>query len=128
MHMLENEIDVDIGMDNDSYVGPSARVVSEGDAILIRPPFYELDTSVCLIGRLADCQIVVEHKFVSKLHAKIEFRDDHYFLTDLESKNGTFVNGERIWEPSVLQDGDVIGLGADDPLLRFERPDGSQVA
>lgn len=121
MIAVDMELDIDIGPD--IYPGPSARIVTRDNSILVRPPFYELDTAVCLIGRLPDCQIVIEHKFVSKLHAKIEFRDTDYFLTDLDSKNGTFINGERIWEPHILMHEDMIGLGSGEPLLRFEYPE-----
>lgn len=50
---------------------------------------------------------------VSRLHCTIRRSGDNIFLTDLESTNGTFLNGERIppSQPQLLRDGDAIHLG-----------------
>lgn len=71
-----------------------------------------LETDVCTLGRSPTCQIVVQNKIVSRLHARIELDEGRrYILHDAESANGTFVNGHRISEPYLLRDGDEIGLG-----------------
>lgn len=63
-----------------------------------------------LIGRGADCDIVLPERQVSRHHARIErTADGRYLLYDLGSKNGTWVNGEEVREaPRLLQDGDEI--------------------
>jgi hypothetical protein len=62
------------------------------------------------IGRTADNQIVVPIREVSRRHAEISLTERGYFVKDLGSPNGTFVNGERVTE-RVLQDGDRIAMG-----------------
>ncbi len=49
-----------------------------------------------VIGRNADCQIVVDHPSVSGRHARVRQSDNGLFLTDLGSTNGTFVNDDRV--------------------------------
>ena len=62
------------------------------------------------LGRAPDCDIVLSERQISRYHARIEC-DDGYIVRDLGSKNGTFVNGERVrGQPYRLQDGDEISL------------------
>ncbi|MEM0371249.1 MAG: FHA domain-containing protein [Ignisphaera sp.] len=49
-----------------------------------------------MIGRDPDCDIVVADPFVSRKHAKIFYRDGKWFIEDVGSKNGTYVDGEDI--------------------------------
>ncbi len=51
----------------------------------IHPPEYILKTDVCTIGRSNMCEIVVERKIISRLHAKIEREGPRYFLHDANS-------------------------------------------
>ena len=62
------------------------------------------------IGRSEDCDIVLNHPSVSKLHAKLFSKEKKIFLTDSESYNGTRVNGHRIRGTVQLQDFDVIQI------------------
>lgn len=61
-----------------------------------------------LIGRDDTCQVVIQDRQVSRYHARITVTADGVSLEDLASKNGTYVNGTRIEEPVILQDGDLI--------------------
>lgn len=67
---------------------------------------HKLEKGTTTIGRQEDNDIVINDLAVSKKHARIN-REDNYFLTDLRSSNGTFVNGKKILH-SKLSDGDVI--------------------
>jgi len=67
------------------------------------------------------CQIIVPNPTVSRIQAIIQQdHPGHYILSDNNSVNGTFVNGQRIHTPHTLNDQDEIGLGAVTALLRFE--------
>jgi len=60
------------------------------------------------IGKSESCNIVYSDKLVSGEHAKIyKSIDGKYHIADLESLNGTFLNGKKVYD-SVLSQGDVI--------------------
>ncbi len=70
-----------------------------------------LDSDVVIIGREAgETDLLLPERQVSRKHAKIERTDTGFLLTDLESKNGTFLNGKELREPKMLQDGDEIQI------------------
>lgn len=62
------------------------------------------------IGRRETNAVIIDNLAVSGTHARIECREGGYLLTDLESKNGTFVNGTMV-TTHWLQPGDVITIG-----------------
>lgn len=63
-----------------------------------------------LLGRGKECEMVLEDRQASREHAEIRKVGGAFVLKDLESKNGTFVNGTPVssW---TLKDGDVIRIG-----------------
>ncbi len=72
----------------------------------------ELGEQVVTLGRQDDCDLVIDDRSVSRQHAQIEPADDGHMIRDLQSRNGTWVRGERIGAAPVrLQHGDGIGLG-----------------
>ena len=50
------------------------------------------------------CDMVLAHEHVSKQHSLTTYRSGRYFIFDLESLNGTFLNKELITEPATLYD------------------------
>src|SRR5436190_22419516 len=66
-----------------------------------------------LIGRLDTCDIVLDHKTVSRVHAAINFRNGKYFIVNLSSSNVITLNGRRLRpeQDDVLADGDTIQIG-----------------
>lgn len=58
-----------------------------------------------------NCDVLLDDPKVSKLHAKITCEDVQYFIWDLGSKNGVFVNGERILARTPLNENDLVKLG-----------------
>ena len=65
---------------------------------------------VLLLGRDKGCDIVFMEDTVSRKHARIVRSGDGYYLEDLQSRNGTFVNGRRVNGPVRLRDGDNVHL------------------
>lgn len=63
------------------------------------------------LGRAPDCQIVLADASVSRQHARISARDNAYWIEDLQSKNGTRLNGKLIQQPERLSPGDRIEFG-----------------
>jgi hypothetical protein len=69
-----------------------------------------------LVGRHVACDVVVGHSSVSRKHARLSFRDGHWVLRDLDSTNGTRVNGKRVVR-CRLEPGDRLSLGSADLLV-----------
>ena len=68
----------------------------------------EADTTT--VGRLPESDVFLDDVTVSRSHARVERRDGSFFVSDLGSLNGTYVNGERVDE-TKLASGDEIQVG-----------------
>jgi hypothetical protein len=82
------------------------------------PKSYAIHGARTTIGRLPDCDVVVDDPGASRHHARIDVSDGEYLLTDLGATNGTLVNEAPIHE-HVLQDGDRITIGS--TVIEFRR-------
>ncbi len=82
---------------------------------------YILSEQAVIIGREAINDIMLQELEISRRHASITFVGGRHTIEDLNSTNGTFVNGRRISTPVVLRDGDVIDLG-DTVSLVYQGP------
>jgi hypothetical protein len=69
-----------------------------------------------LLGRYHACDVVLSHMSVSRRHARLTFRDGNWVLRDLDSTNGTLVNGEPVIRCRLLP-GDVLTLGDESVLV-----------
>lgn len=63
------------------------------------------------IGRSPEADVVIDNTAVSRLHSRLELKDGIHYLTDLNSKNGTSVNGKRIDTKVSINDEDSILIG-----------------
>ncbi len=70
------------------------------------------------IGRGADADVRIEDRFASSIHCRVHSRGNTYLLEDLNSTNGTFLNGEQLDGEAELGDLDEISIG--DTTFRFE--------
>ncbi|MBM80552.1 MAG: stage II sporulation protein E [Planctomycetaceae bacterium] len=86
-------------------------------------PITEEDT---IIGRHPACGLQLHSNTVSRRHAHVFREEDGYYLEDLGSGNGTFINGKQIAEKTRLKHQDRIKLGP--MLLRFESEDAPESA
>jgi hypothetical protein len=80
-------------------------------------PAVVLGTDPVLIGRDPQNDVVFDDRRVSRKHAEIRLRLGRYTLYDLQSTNGTYVNGRRVAE-KVLDDGDKISVGGLEIVFR----------
>ncbi len=64
-----------------------------------------------LIGRADDCQLKPRSELISRYHCAIVSEDGYVAIRDLGSKNGVYLNGERVGAEQELQNGDKISLG-----------------
>ncbi|MEX2031648.1 MAG: FHA domain-containing protein, partial [Dehalococcoidia bacterium] len=64
------------------------------------------------VGRGGGCGVVLpDDQFVSTVHARLFRRGDDLFVEDLNSRNGTFVNGKQVQTPTRLKRGDRVQFG-----------------
>ncbi|HBF40664.1 MAG TPA: hypothetical protein DDW19_02455, partial [Anaerolineaceae bacterium] len=62
------------------------------------------------IGREPECDVVIQDRQVSRYHARLSLEDSTTLLEDLGSKNGTYLDGSRIEDNRILEDGDIIQI------------------
>lgn len=72
--------------------------------------FYSLERDSMTLGRHPNCDIVLEVQAVSREHARVIKFDDNFFLEDLKSRNGTFLNGEQLEGRRKLNERDQIRI------------------
>jgi pSer/pThr/pTyr-binding forkhead associated (FHA) protein len=71
-----------------------------------------VDQPIMTIGRDRERPICIPDESVSRLHAQIVRQQVGYFVSDLHSSNGTFLNGDLLIAPSLLSPGDILRVGA----------------
>lgn len=94
---------------------------------------WSINADPFIIGRGSECNIILPERQVSRHHVKITHGDGQYYLHDLDSKNGTHLNGVQVIGKAPLHDGDEIQIalavklvfvGSDATLpLTFEPPE-----
>ncbi|MEX0585151.1 MAG: FHA domain-containing protein, partial [Pirellulales bacterium] len=71
---------------------------------------YLLDADRLIIGRHPDCDVVIDSAAVSRQHAQIRHLEGAFVVEDLDSRNGTFVNGQLVEGRRPLSDGDRLRI------------------
>jgi hypothetical protein len=94
--------------DASSQPGPvTVMVHADGTA---KPRAMYLATNT-VVGRGAECDLRLDDTFVSQEHARIFAKDGSWYVEDLGSTNGTFVNEQRLAAPAMLTTGDRVRVG-----------------
>ncbi|MBU0728879.1 MAG: FHA domain-containing protein [Proteobacteria bacterium] len=73
--------------------------------------FTIVDGQVLTIGRGSDAAVIIDNTAISRKHSSLELNDGVYYLSDLKSTNGTFVNGKRIDQSIPIALSDTINIG-----------------
>lgn len=81
---------------------------------------YDITAVTNTVGRSPQNEIVINDPEISRRHAQIVQRGDHFTVEDLGSTNGTFVNGQRCHGPTPLRHGDRIEFGDTVSLLFYQ--------
>jgi hypothetical protein len=71
------------------------------------------------IGRAEDAEVCIQNQFVSRSHARVSFENGEWWVRDLGSANGLFVNGQRV-EAAPIGRNLVLRLGVEGPFVSFE--------
>ena len=77
-----------------------------------------LADGVIMIGRGADCQIILDDDYVSTRHARVVSGENGIYVEDMGSTNGSYVNGQRITAPTTITMSDTVRIGK--TILKLE--------
>lgn len=97
----------------ESYIVGRVVVLEEGD----ERREYLISEAERYIGRDEANDIVIDDEQVSARHIKISFAEDTFWLEDLNTTNGTYINGQRIDKQTRLNNEDLVKIGQ--VLLQF---------
>lgn len=88
--------------------GPSTLLVKgQSDT---KPRTVRLSASMT-VGRAPECELRVDDTYASQQHARLFAKNNLWFVEDLGSTNGTFVNEQKLAAPAMLQPGDKVRVG-----------------
>lgn len=91
-------------LENAAYL----KLVNRRDSLSFKiKEYYTIDEGI-MLGRHRNNDIVVKDGFISKKHFQIVKDEDEYFLEDMGSANGTYLNKEKILDIVKLENGDLI--------------------
>ena len=125
---VEFEVDQELGkgrfrceasfVEGEGELAPQPSMGERGSLVrLLDGVSFALAKPSVTIGRLPECDVVVDDAGASRQHARIKRTESGFVLTDLGSTNGTMLNGEPIQE-HVLEHGDRITIGETDLEFR----------
>jgi pSer/pThr/pTyr-binding forkhead associated (FHA) protein len=86
---------------------PTLRVIEPPE---LRGRSYPLDDEVTL-GRAAGCQVPIDDAYASQVHARVFHNDGQWYVEDLGSTNGTYLNRHRVAGPMVVKRRDRVQIG-----------------
>src|SRR5712691_8213577 len=73
-----------------------------------------------IVGRQSGCDLRIPSSSVSRRHCRLSFRDGYLTVEDLESSNGTYVNGEKVKGQHVVRPGDQLEIGPLTFLVKYQ--------
>jgi pSer/pThr/pTyr-binding forkhead associated (FHA) protein len=82
---------------------------------------------IATLGRAHGCTIRIPSSEVSRLHCRVRLENGYVTVEDLESVNGTFVNGRRVHSVQTVRPGDRLSLGAVHFVVEYELPPGVEL-
>lgn len=87
--------------------------------------------TVLTVGSSETCDIVYQGRYIEPLHARLEFKDGHWTITDMSMDFGITINGDRILEPAVLRDNSHVKIATQvfhwkDEIEDFQNPSSSE--
>jgi pSer/pThr/pTyr-binding forkhead associated (FHA) protein len=81
---------------------------------------YSFTQTEVVIGREETCDVFVPDPVISTRHARLVYRNMHWWIEDLMSTNGTFLNDERVESPAILINGDELRIGKNILLVEIQ--------
>ncbi len=94
-------------LENAAYL----KLINRSDTLSFKiKEYYTIDDGI-ILGRHRNNDIVVKDPFISKKHFQIVKDENEYFLEDMGSANGTFLNKSRLVDIAKLENGDIVRVG-----------------
>jgi pSer/pThr/pTyr-binding forkhead associated (FHA) protein len=87
---------------------PGVLTIADGPQAGVSAP---LNGDPVIIGRGSDCQIKLDDDYSSTRHARLFLSDGQWWVEDLGSTNGTYLNGQRLTRPVAAEIGGSIRIG-----------------
>jgi pSer/pThr/pTyr-binding forkhead associated (FHA) protein len=87
---------------------PRELVVTEDGG---QPRTYPMASEQLQIGRAETCEVILQDTYVSQMHARVFPKDGEWYVEDLGSTNGTYLNRAKVAQPSPVGAGDEIRIG-----------------
>ncbi|MFK7849106.1 MAG: FHA domain-containing protein [Rhodothermales bacterium] len=81
-------------------------------------PIERVFTSPFRMGRDSDCDVMIKNSHVSRNHVELDYKERCWWVHDLESTNGIYVNGKKVNHAPII-DKDILHLGKDGPRIVF---------
>ncbi len=98
------------GIRNQDY--PYLKLINRKERLdFVVQEFYDLRDNETTIGRGKENDIQILDKYISTQHSKLTMDEGAYFLEDLGSVNGTYLNGVKLQDVAEVKNGDRIGIG-----------------
>lgn len=76
-----------------------------------KPRRVRVMSDALVIGRAPECELAIDDTYVSQQHARVFAKGGKWYVEDLGSTNGTFVNDQRLSSPAMVQSGDKVRVG-----------------
>jgi len=99
--------------------------IENNSFVVLNSQVTQIKKSVFEIGRNLDNDLVIQDFLISRKHAEIRLKEGKYFLHDLNSTSGTYINNTKI-EEGELSSGDII-LFATTPVMFIENEEGLNI-
>lgn len=87
------------------------KLISNKDSLALKIKDYYIIDKELSLGRDKNNDVVIKNQFISKRHFKITEDEEEYFLEDLGSSNGTYLNRDKVFDTVRLQNRDIIRVG-----------------
>jgi len=97
--------------------GPDGWLIAERGGGLERDQRFDLIGGLS-IGRSKDADVRIDDRYASSIHARVFSREGRFFVEDMNSTNGTLLNGATLQGEAELIDGDTVQIG--DTVFRLE--------
>ena len=97
--------------------GPDSWLVAERGGGLEQGQRFDLIGGLS-VGRSKECDVRIEDRYASSLHARVFSREGRFYVEDMNSTNGTLLNGATLRGEAELIDGDSVQIG--DTVFRLE--------